>query len=61
METGPRLKVLSDRLVKLRIEPATPGLQGKLFIHYTTADPGSGVVLDFYEMQIFGLPDFGAF
>ena len=36
METGPRLKVSSDRLVKLGIEPATPGLQGKRFIHYTT-------------------------
>ena len=39
METGPRLKVSSDRLVKLGIEPATPGLQGKRFIHYTTAAP----------------------
>ena len=28
METGPRLKVPSDRLVKPGIEPATPGLQG---------------------------------
>ena len=37
METGPRLKVSSDRLVKPGIEPATPGLQGKRFIHYTTA------------------------
>ena len=27
METGPRLKVSSDRLVKPRIEPAIPGLQ----------------------------------
>ena len=39
MVTGPRLKVSSDRLVKPGIEPATPGLQGKLFIHYTTAAP----------------------
>ena len=39
METGPRLKVSSDRLVKLGIESATPGLQGKRFIHYTTAAP----------------------
>ena len=39
METGPRLKVSSDRLVKPRIEPATPGLQGKRYIHYTTAAP----------------------
>ena len=39
METGPRLKVSSDRLVKPGIEPATPGLQGKGFIHYTTAAP----------------------
>ena len=39
METGPRLKVLSDRLVKPLIKPGTPGLQGKQFIHYTTAAP----------------------
>ena len=39
METGPRLKVSSDRLVKPGIEPATPGLQGKRFINYTTAAP----------------------
>ena len=39
METGQRLKVSSDRLVKPGIEPATPGLQGKWFIHYTTATP----------------------
>ena len=39
METGQRLKVSSDRLVKPGIEPATPGLQGKWFIYYTTAAP----------------------
>ena len=39
METGTQLKVSSDRLVKPGIEPATPGLQGKWFIHYTTAAP----------------------
>ena len=39
METGPWLKVSSDRLVKPEIESATPGLQGKQFIHYTTAAP----------------------
>ena len=39
METGPRLKVSSHRLVKPGMEPATPGLQGKRFIHYTTAAP----------------------
>ena len=39
METAPRLKVSSDRLVKPGIEPATPGLQGKRLIHYTTAAP----------------------
>ena len=39
METGPWLKVSSDRLVKPGFEPATPGLQGKLFVHYTTAAP----------------------
>ena len=36
---GPRLKVSSDRLVKLGIEHVTPGLQGKRFIHFTTAAP----------------------
>ena len=38
METGPWLKVSSDRLMKPGIEPATPGLQGML-IHYTTGAP----------------------
>ena len=37
METGPRLKVSSDRLVKPEIELATPSLQGKNFIHYIKA------------------------
>ena len=36
---GPQLKVSSDRLVKLGIKPATPCLQGKRFIHYTTVAP----------------------
>ena len=35
IEMGSQLNVSSDRLVKPRIEPETPGLQGKLFIHYT--------------------------
>ena len=39
METGPLLNVSSDRLVKPGIEPATPGLEGKWLIHYTTAAP----------------------
>ena len=39
METGPQLKVSSDRLVKPGIEPANPGLQGKRFIHFTTVAP----------------------
>ena len=43
METGPRLKVSSDRLVKPGIEPATPGLQGKRFTRYTTTAPVNGV------------------
>ena len=34
---GPRFKVSYDRLVKPGIEPATPDLQGKRFIHYTIA------------------------
>ena len=41
----PRLEVSSDRLVKPEIEPATPGLQGKRFIHYTTAAPESNLSL----------------
>ena len=43
METGPRLKVSSDRLVKPGIEPVTPGLQGKRLNHYTTAAPLASV------------------
>ena len=39
METGPRFKVSSVRLVKTGFEPVTPDLQGKPFIHYTTAAP----------------------
>ena len=35
METGNR----TNRLVKPGIEPVTPGLQGKRFIHYTTTAP----------------------
>ena len=47
METGPRLKVSSDRLVKPRIELATPGLQSKRFIRYTTVAPQGLQVNDF--------------
>ena len=36
---GPHLKVWSDRLEKLGTDPATPGLQGEQFIHYTIAAP----------------------
>ena len=43
MEKGPWLKVSSDRLVKPGIEPGTPGLQDKQFIHYTTAAPESSL------------------
>ena len=51
METGPQLKVSSDRLVKPGIEPGTPGLQGKRFIHYTTAAPITIVgILTFFGM-----------
>ena len=37
METGPQVSVSSNRLVKPGINPATTGLQGKWFIHYTMA------------------------
>ena len=36
---GRRFKASSDRLMKPEIEPATPCLQGKWLIHYTTAAP----------------------
>ena len=41
---GHGLKVSPDRLVKPGIEPATPGVQGKRFIHYTTAAPSFTVL-----------------
>ena len=44
METGPKPKVSSDRLVKLGIEPATPDLQGEQFIHYITRGPNREVI-----------------
>ena len=50
METGPWLKVSSDRLVKWGIEPGIPGLQGKRFIHYTTVAVGS--VIFFQELMV---------
>ena len=37
MEMEPLIKVSTDRLEKLVIEPGIPGSQGKWFIHYTTA------------------------
>ena len=36
---GLRLTVSSDRLVNQRIEPVTPGLQGKWLIQYTASAP----------------------
>ena len=36
--------------VKLGVEPATPGLQGKWFIHYTMAAPGFNVYV--FELNI---------
>ena len=51
MEMGPRLKVLSDRLVKPVIKPETPGLQGKQFIHYTTAAPEINHVLSIHMVK----------
>ena len=46
---GPQLKVLSVRLVKPEIKPVTPGLQGKGFIHFTTAAPDTTTNLEFIE------------
>ena len=37
--TARKEKVSSDRLVKWGIKPATPGSQGKWFIHNNTAAP----------------------
>ena len=36
---GAQFNVSSDRLVEPGMEPVTPGLQGKWFIHYTTEAP----------------------
>ena len=55
METGPLLNVSSDRLVKPGIEPATPGLQGKWLIHYTTAAPIIGIKLIVLDQLDLGL------
>ena len=64
METGPRLKVSSDRLVKPGIEPATPGLQGKRFIHYTIAAPigyvGNVLLRNMHAYQV-GFPGFNSY
>ena len=46
---GPRLTVSPDRVVKSGIEPATPGLQGKRFIHYTTGAPTEHLCFDLYK------------
>ena len=56
METGPQLKVSSDRLVKLGIQPATPDFQGKRFIHYTTVAPTG---LRLWDLIRFTQQDFG--
>ena len=40
---GSQLKVSFDRLDNRKIKPATPGLQGKWFIHYTIADRKGGL------------------
>ena len=57
METEPRFKVSFDRLEKPGIEPATPVLQGKWFIHYTTAAPKK---LDYKLKKIVGSNNFSA-
>ena len=45
METGPWLRVSSDRLVKLGIEPATPGLRGlsKKFVEFVNKNKSTSV------------------
>ena len=50
----PRLKVSPARLVKPEIEPATPGLQGKRFIHYTTTAPSNVRILDLCRVAMQG-------
>ena len=39
METGPQLKVSSDRQAKPGVEPANPVLQGQWLNHYTAVAP----------------------
>ena len=55
MEPGPLLNVSSDRLVKLGIEPANPGLQGKGLFHYTTALLFTGIKLIILDQLDLGL------
>ena len=52
METGPWLKVSSDRLEKPGIEPATPCLQGKRFIHYATVAPTNYIIVNMYFLGV---------
>ena len=56
METGPRLKISSDRLVKLGIEPATPCLlRERLYIDICWVGPftiGSNGVLNSKRLVI---------
>ena len=46
LETGPRLRVSSERLEERRIEPATLGLQGQRANHCATAAPVISWVYD---------------
>ena len=48
----PRLQVSFDRLVTRGMEHTTPGLQGKWFIHYTTAAPKSLLHLSVIHYQL---------
>ena len=57
MEPVPKLQVSSDRLVKPGIQPATPGLQGKRFIHYTTVAPVSLDNLNTRQRSYYNVPN----
>ena len=50
---GLQLKVSSNRLVKPGIKPLNYGLQGKQFIHYTTAAPTTVKSIHLFDLILY--------
>ena len=55
METEPQLKVSSDRLVKLGIKPATPGLEVIKFEYSLKLKRNDGLLANTNELQFYNL------